>query len=637
MSSGRSNPEDKESPERSQSSTYSFLGGLLSNLIQSQTETDPDYNDDDDDNTQHLEDIALNEAAESLVSSAEVQQALADANHASPRVITITNLPRPKLNFCVLGCHGSPGQGPKDVAAEIDRIVAAHPELKIDFFVILGDNFYPDGVFNPVDPRFETQFHQIFGNEKLKNIANTPCIIVLGNHDGGHSTETHLKSYVPYNNVILGTNPHHGQEAEKQQVAHSMMRHPSDSPALKETKAALFQRDAIDYQLLPQHIMPYYFHSWVIGNVQLFGLNSNTYAKDYLQHLYNLTHDQPNKGPVNQAEWFEREALTAKIHGRSIMIAQHHPLFTTGKRLYPSGWDAKHYLTPREITMLEKILKLSPTAPDFLEKVRNIFRDTPEKSHSFSKNANYNKMLTTIMCEFQKITPHMITTAHDHSLYYYNNKPSDKPEPKLCEVVSGAGGNDELQPRLFFGDKHLASFTREYGFAIVSTDTMNATNYDIHLFTNRGFHLQYTSDSPEPKRDKNPDERIEIIRKLVLTACEQYQQFLHLKQEASGGAFFNAVPNITSYARLFQYNSVHTLHDVDLMHTMMNFLNQNVTLTYQDTIIFLNQLMEELDNKESEHSLYVDINNLLSVKFGKTINLMYTELQYSQNPIKCSE
>lgn len=621
MNSSRPSTQENESPERSQPSTYSFLGGLLSNLIQSQTD------DDDDSNTLQMEELALDETAESIVSTAEVQQALADADHASPHVITITNHPRPKLNFCVLGCHGSPGQGPKEVAAEIDKIVGEHPELKIDLFVILGDNFYPDGVFSPIDPRFESQFHQIFGNEKLKNIAGTPCVVVLGNHDGGRSTETHIKSYIPYNNVLLGTNPHQGQEAEKQQVAHSMMSHTSDPKELKETKAALFQRDTIDYQLLPQHIMPYYFHSWVIGNVQLFGLNSNTYAKDYLQHLYNLTHDIESTGPINQAQWFEREAFLAKALSRSIMIAQHHPLFTTGKRFYPNGWDAKHYLTPREITMLDQILKLSPTEPTFLDKVRGIFRDTPEKSHSFLKNANYNKMLTTIMCKFQKVTPEMIITAHDHSLYYYNNKPSETLEPKLCEVVSGAGGNDELQPRLFFGDKHLASFTREHGFAIISTDKMNPVTYDIHLFTKRGFHLQYTSNNPEPIRITNPDNRVEIIRRLVLSACDQYQQFLHMKQEATEGAFFNAVPSVRSYAKFFQYNSVHTLHDVDIMHTMMNFLNQNVTLTYQDTIVFLNQLMDELENKESEHSLYVDINNSLLAKFGKTINLLHDELQ----------
>lgn len=615
MKSSRDTTPEADSQAQPTTTPYSLLGGLISSYLHT--------SDDDDNQSLQLEALSLDEEAERVVSSAEILKALNDADQARPRVITVTDLPRPTLNFCVLGCHGDPGQGPKEVAVRINQIAQDHPELKPDVFVILGDNFYPDGVFSPVDPRFESQFHAVFGNPDLTHIAGTPCVIVLGNHDGGRDTASYLKSFVPYHNRFLGTNPHHEQQAEKQQIAHSMMTHASDHPDLKESKAALFQQETIDYRLLPKHLMPYYFHSWIFGKVQLFGLNSNTYAKDYLQFLNHLVHDKPFEGVINQAHWFEEEARAARAAGRSIMIAQHHPLFTTGKRVYPSGWDAKHYLLPLEITQLDLILKLSPDSPTFLSDVRTIFKKTSEPSATQLTNANYNEFLTKIICHFQKISPDMITTAHDHSLYYYNNKPSRWPGPKLCQVVSGAGGNEELQSRLYFGDyRHLASFTREHGFAILSTDKMHPLRYDIHLFTLRGFHLQYTSDGPEPIRPANPDERVEKIRRIVLSACENYQIFLHTKQESAQGIFFNAIPSVKSLAKFFSYNSVHTLQDVDRMHTMINFFNQNRVLDYQDTIIFLNELMNELDNKESDHSLYLDINNALLETFGQTISLL---------------
>ncbi|GEM_PF-5708270 len=575
----------------------------------------------------------LNAQKKSIYTEEQILLALKSAQQAQPRTFNIVNHNKSRLNICALGCQGSDKDAPKRVAELLNQIVSKYPDLKPDLFIILGDNFYPDGVFGPADPRFESQFHQTYGNKDLENICGVPCIVVLGNHDGGRDTETHLKSWVPFHNTLLGTNPLNNADAERQQIAHSYLQHPSD-PEQKESKQEFFQRNNLDYTLLPKHLMPHFFNSWIIDTVEVFALNSNTYVKDYLALLRQYAFDQP-VDPNNQAAWTQRKYFEAVKAGRSAIFAMHHPLFTAGKRAYPLGWDAKHYLAPEEITLVNQILQLSPDAYDFKEKLRAIFNEKPDSSRKLESNGNYNEMLTRIMCDFQKMSPDMVTTAHDHSIYYFNNRNEESPHPKICQVVSGGGGSQELQPQLFFGmQNNLGCFLREYGVSIFSCDKKSPKLFEINLFstplsrdetdkrlsglTPHVTHLQFTSKSPQPYRKEENDERVKKIRDIVLHACRKYQEFLHKKQteRKDQGKFFDIIPNVTSLSGFFKYNTKHTLADVDRMNEMIAFLNEPEPSSFKDTVIFLQNRLGHLSNKDSNNSLYLEINEVLQAEFN---------------------
>jgi len=54
-----------------------------------------------------------------------------------------------------------------------------------DFVVLLGDNFYPNGVGSVSDPQWQSAYEQVYGGWHL------PVYAVLGNHDyGGHGAGT---------------------------------------------------------------------------------------------------------------------------------------------------------------------------------------------------------------------------------------------------------------------------------------------------------------------------------------------------------------------------------------------------------------------------------------------------------------
>lgn len=562
--------------------------------------------------------------------SDQVKKALEDAHNTKPRVINIINHPS-NMNICVLGCAGSLNEGPLDVARYINATVEKNPELKPDLFIILGDNFYPDGVSRPDDPRFELNFHGIYGHPELEFIKDVPCLVILGNHDLKYDTESQIKSYVPYNNYILGTNPLTSEEAGLQQVAHSLMAHESDHPELAgESKADFFQQPNIDYALQPKHNMPHSFYSYVFDKLQIFCLNSNTYLRDFLIYLENFANDKSTPAD-NQAVWLQEEYNKAIKAGRTTLFAMHHPLFSVGKRPYKSGWDAKHYLNPIEITLWSEIRQLNPKDTYFKTKLKKIFDNAPQLL--IKKNANYNEMLTQAIYDFQDITPHLTCTAHDHSIYYYNNKLDKTAKNKICQMVAGAGGSDELQSRLYFGNHdNLGTFIKKHGFALLSCDTKKPELFDINVFSVDGLHLKFTSNDPLPIRPGNNtndigDKKVEEIREIILSACDNYQKFLHAKQTTTKGGFFNYTPALFSgLSGLQNYNTSHTLSDVECMHDMLNYINQATPPTYEDTIIFLFKAMNDIYNKSSIHSLYTDINTMLLEKFNKTIDFLMEEI-----------
>jgi tartrate-resistant acid phosphatase type 5 len=80
------------------------------------------------------------------------------------------------VRFFALGDTGTGGAGQIAVADMIEQKCA---QSGCDFGILLGDNFYPDGVTSEMDPQWQTKFELPY-----KNI-NVPFYAVLGNHDYG--------------------------------------------------------------------------------------------------------------------------------------------------------------------------------------------------------------------------------------------------------------------------------------------------------------------------------------------------------------------------------------------------------------------------------------------------------------------
>jgi hypothetical protein len=80
------------------------------------------------------------------------------------------------VRFIALGDAGEANTGQKQVAAAMVKKCA---ESGCDFAILLGDNFYDDGVQSVDDPQWQTKFEDIYKD------LDIPFYAVLGNHDYG--------------------------------------------------------------------------------------------------------------------------------------------------------------------------------------------------------------------------------------------------------------------------------------------------------------------------------------------------------------------------------------------------------------------------------------------------------------------
>ncbi len=89
-----------------------------------------------------------------------------------------TRTTRKDLSFFAIGDTGHNCQEIRHVAAAMDRY--AKEQGGIDFVLLLGDNFYPDGVTGVEDSRFKDTWADVF---LCHPHLNVPWKVVLGNHD----------------------------------------------------------------------------------------------------------------------------------------------------------------------------------------------------------------------------------------------------------------------------------------------------------------------------------------------------------------------------------------------------------------------------------------------------------------------
>ncbi len=83
---------------------------------------------------------------------------------------------KPSARVLAFGDFGEPGTHQREVAA---AAVTYHRQKPFDLGVTLGDNFVPDGVTGPGDPRWQAEWEDLYGPLGIPMFAST------GNHDWG--------------------------------------------------------------------------------------------------------------------------------------------------------------------------------------------------------------------------------------------------------------------------------------------------------------------------------------------------------------------------------------------------------------------------------------------------------------------
>jgi len=90
-----------------------------------------------------------------------------------PPVFSVAPLDR-TIRVLAFGDFGTGSAAQKQTAAAMVEFNKTHP---FDFGLTMGDNFYPQGMVSPSDPRWQTQWEQLYGPLGIKFYAT------LGNHD----------------------------------------------------------------------------------------------------------------------------------------------------------------------------------------------------------------------------------------------------------------------------------------------------------------------------------------------------------------------------------------------------------------------------------------------------------------------
>ncbi len=89
------------------------------------------------------------------------------------------------LDFIAVGDTGNGDDKQRAVADAMADYAAGH---NVSFTLLLGDNFYPDGVESVTDSKFRTHFEEIYHQPSL----NIPFYVVAGNHDYKGSVQAQL-------------------------------------------------------------------------------------------------------------------------------------------------------------------------------------------------------------------------------------------------------------------------------------------------------------------------------------------------------------------------------------------------------------------------------------------------------------
>jgi hypothetical protein len=482
------------------------------------------------------------------------------------------------LRFITVGCQGSGDKHQLEVARLMNEL-CADPATRPDFILILGDNVYDWGADSATDPNIRKCFDDIYLRPEFEHLRNMPFFFILGNHDGNLQNLSMARLH-PGSGTML--NPESGIKRSMHEVAHSLV---TDEKYDFEMKKHIYQMPALHLGELPAYNMPRRYYSLIAGETQIFCVDSSTYVKDYLDLAMN-----PNtmNATNNQAAWLAEEVASAKAAGRKIILAQHHPIYTPGKRAYHN--DLGIYLSKPEIALLPQFFGMQAE------------ETTP-----------YNTFLTACLQQ-QQLEFDLTLAAHDHNMYYYNNKNDVDAEYKICQVTAGVGGGP-LQERSKFTEQHnMGCFVKKHGLAVIS-HTPKADKFDITLHTSDHQHrFEFNTDSSEAILHFHPDNTetnaIKRFHRVVERAINEYLSFLGDKQEDRNGDFLKKTNNLS-----------HGKEGAERAHTIWAHIKQAQVKPYTRIVHEIYELVrwQNRFTSPAPHSLITLLDKHMVAEYGYTI------------------
>lgn len=468
----------------------------------------------------------------------------------------------------ILGCQGDGLQGQMEVAKLMNQVAGNVP---FDFILGLGDNEYENGSSSANSKGFETHFYKIYHSNELPNLRNAPFFMLLGNHDGNYHKKSDLlkKSYLL--NKVVGYVPQ-GKEVEKNQVLHTYL---SDKHGSMNDKIELYKRDTLNLKTLQPWNMPHFYYSIIIGSVQIFCINSNSYPKDYLTMLTDGKEDI-----TNQAWWLKKEYLKAKSNNRKIILALHHPLYTEGKRAFPDDYDSYLYFSSEdELNSLNEYLGCN--------------------------TKSYNELLKNIFTA-QDMAFDLVLAAHDHYLSYYNNNLDQNAHTKLRQLKVGGGGG-KLQTRVSAKEHpYVGCCVEQHGFSSLTFSPTQPDKFTIDIYSVGGYHLRFDQQNHFANRLQQAD-AVELLRQQALIACHDYLSQLKNEERLQEENELNKKPSsgVISYLFSNAYYLMKQMRPYPLKikemacaDNLIAYFNQ---VTLPDLELVLNHVVQQIDEEKLKY------------------------------------
>jgi len=496
--------------------------------------------------------------------------------------------------FFTFGCQGDGNAAQLDVAKKMNTVLSDPNVQPPDFILLLGDNFYDYGVSSADDNIFKTNFYDIYSRPELGHLRKIPCFVLLGNHDENiHKLGKNINTV---GNMVLGSTMEKGVHRGMHQVAHSYFPHDErykTTEQLKELYRSHTDDDSIiDLNLneLPNWNMPNRIYSLICENTQIFCIDSNTYVSDYLS----VWKGDNNK--YNQVLWLQREVNKARKEGRQVILALHHPIITPGKRAFESDIDL--YFSEEEIKS---------------DTFRSCFLSLLFEMKG--KQPSYNQLMHETLKK-QQLEFDLILTAHDHDMYYYNNK-NTQDKYKLCQVTSGGGGGKLQNREDFSKQKNLGCFLKTHGFTEVNCPANEPIEFFLHSLpkaeNEQGFLLHFNSDDPIPIKNEI-DKDSEAIRKLysaVKNAIENYLQYVASQQAECKGQYLGK--NV-----LYNRNVKHGHTGVERVHNIWAYISNYEADDYITTVknVYLMSRWDSEYTSPSQHSFITILNDEIEREYG---------------------
>ena len=167
-----------------------------------------------------------------------------------------------------------------------------------------------------------------------------------------------------------------------------------------------------------------------------------------------------------------------------------------------------------------------------------------------------------------------------------------------------------------FETNTLGCYIRETVIVLLEIEKNFKAPIKLDYYTTKDQHLQFKSDSPHPIRQPMSPS-LQKVYDTLFTCFDKYMAFICAQEKKYKGNFY------TSY--LSKESGTHPNHDARIMLAMMTYLNKPVPDNFSEAIDHLYGLFAQLINKESEHSLYMFVNEHFQkeFQFGKRIQEMY--------------